>query len=463
MFTKVKSLHFVGIGGAGMSGIAEVLLNMGYHVSGSDLKLTDTTERLAKMGAEIFEGHRAENVEHADVVVVSSAVRGTNPELTAAADRKLPIIPRAEMLGELMRLQQGIAIAGMHGKTTTTSMVGQILTTAKLDPTIIVGGRVVNLDAHSKLGTGKYLVAEADEYDRSFLKLAPFMAVITTLEAEHLDTYKDIEDIKAAFLTFANRVPFYGAVVVCLDEPGVQSLIPEIEKRVITYGLSTQADLRALNITFKESSSHFRVEAMGEILGDIDLNLVGLHNVKNALAATGVGLELGIRFEDIREALGQFRGVRRRFEQKGQVNNIIVIDDYGHHPTEIQNTLQGASMGYPDRRIIAVLQPHLYSRTRDFYKDFGRSFFQADILIVTDIYGSREEPLAGISGEMVARAAKDFGHRKVYYIGDLNLIAAKVVDILQPGDMFITFGAGDVNKVGVELVGLLKSKYGEGA
>jgi UDP-N-acetylmuramate--alanine ligase len=457
MFGKVRKLHFVGIGGIGMSGIAEVLLNLGFEITGSDLQLTEVTKRLTDLGAVVGQGHRASQVGDADVVVISSAVKTDNPEVMEARRNKIPVIRRAEMLGELMRMKYGIGIAGTHGKTTTTSMVGLLLTKGGFDPTIIVGGKVKSLRTSAKLGKGQYLVAEADEFDRSFLRLAPTIAVVTTLEAEHLDCYTNLEDIKGAFAEFVNKVPFYGAVILCLDEESLQSLIPHIERRLITYGLSHQTDVRGTNLSFHGLTSAFDLEVRGEKMGRLKLKVPGVHNVKNGLATVAVGLELGIDFGTIKKALGSFSGVYRRFEVKGEVNDVMVVDDYAHHPTEIQATLQAAKEGL-GRRTIAVFQPHLYSRTRDFCGNFGKSFFQSDVLVVTDVYPAREEPIEGISGELVAKAAKGYGHHKVVYIQDKKRVATYLAAQVQPGDLVITLGAGDVHRIGEQLIRLLKKR-----
>ena len=451
MFGKIKKIHFVGIGGIGMSGIAEVLLNLGYQISGSDLKFSEVTEHLQKLGATIVEGHRAENIGRAEVVVTSSAVHDDNPEVRAAHKKKIPVIRRAEMLAELMRLKVGIGIAGTHGKTSTTSMIGQVLTHAGLDPTLVIGGKVRYLGSNAKLGTGQYLVAEADEFDRSFLKLAPVIAVITTIEAEHLDCYKDLDEIKNAFVEFANKVPFYGAIIVCLDERGVQAIMPRLEKRCITYGLSSQAELQARDLKFDGMKTSFEVHNGRGLLGSINLNVPGVHNVKNSLAAIAVGLDMEIPFNTIAQALSEFNGVYRRFEIKGEKNGALVIDDYGHHPTEIEATLKAAKDGF-SRRVVAVFQPHLYSRTRDFYAEFGGSFFQADVLVVTDVYPAREAPIQGVSGELIAKAAREKGHSNVHYVADKNNIPGELEKIVKPNDIVITLGAGDIYKYGEEFL-----------
>ena len=440
-----------------MCGIAEILWNLGYEVTGSDIRSSESTERLEKLGIEIFLEHKKENVKDADVLVISSAVKDSNPEVIFAKENKIPVIRRAEMLGELMRMKYGIGVAGTHGKTTTTSMIGHILTEAGLDPTIIVGGRVKSLGSNAKLGQGEYLVAEADEFDRSFLRLTPTIAVVTTLEAEHLDYYKDLEEIKSVFTEFVNKVPFYGSVILCLDEEAIQEIIPGIERPIVTYGLVPQADLVAHSIQFSENQSFFRVRNRGKDLGEISLLVPGIHNVKNCLAALCVGLELEIPFEKMKKALSEFKGVSRRFEIKGEIDRVMIADDYAHHPTEIKATLKAARDGYK-KRIIAIFQPHLYSRTKDFYKEFGKSFFDSDLLIVTDIYPAREEPVPGITGELIVSKAKEFGHKEVFYIPRKEEIIPFLSRILRENDLVITIGAGDIYKVGENLISALKKK-----
>ncbi len=452
---KIKNIHFVGIGGIGMSGIAEVLLNLGYTVTGSDRVLSDVTEHLTQIGAHIVQGHSPKNVKDADVLVYSSAVTLDNPEVQEALRRKIPVIKRAEMLAELMRLKFGIAIAGTHGKTTTTSLVGAVLTEGGLDPTLIIGGKVRSLKTNAKLGDSEFMVAEADEFDKSFLKLIPTIAVITNIEPDHLDCYENLEDLKHSFASFANKVPFYGRVIVCLDNPGVQEILSRIQRSITTYGLTKQADIQASAIEHQEGGVSFDVSYMNYKLGRIQLKIPGEHNVLNALASIGVGLELDIPFERIKKGLEKFSGVNRRFEIKGIYSDIMVVDDYAHHPTEIAVTLQGARSGWPQRRIVAIFQPHLYSRTRDFYREFARAFFQVDVLIVTDVYPAREEPIPGISGELIAKTAQELGHREVHYVEDKTKVAKFVVNLLEPGDIVITIGAGDIWKVGEELIGLL--------
>ncbi len=453
-FRKIKHIHFVGIGGVGMSGIAEVLFNLSYKITGSDLKSTETTQRLQNLGIEIFDQHQEENVAESDVVVISSAIKEGNPEVVFAKRSKIPVVRRAEMLGELMRMKYGIGIAGTHGKTTTTSMVGEILSEGGLDPTIVVGGRVINLGAHAKLGNGEFLVAEADEFDRSLLRLTPTIAVGTTLEPEHLDYYKDFEEIKSAFLEFVNKVPFYGRVILCLDEESLIDLMPKIERPIITYGFSPQADLQANSPSFVENHSRFKVKLKGEELGEVRLSIPGIHNVKNSLAAIAVGLELEIPWEKIQKGLLGFKGVSRRFEIKGTKKGVMVVDDYAHHPTEIEATLKGARSGWR-KRIVCVFQPHLYSRTRDFCKEFGRSFFDSDILIVTDVYPAREDPIPKVSGELIYLAAKEYGHKNAFYVPQKEKVAPFLQKIVKENDMVITMGAGDIHKIGTEFLKML--------
>lgn len=458
MLRNFKKVHMIGIGGIGMSGIAEVLLAMNFKVSGSDRSLSEITDRLALLGAEIYEGHRAENLTDADVVVYSSAVTMDNVEIQEALKRKIPVIKRSEMLAELMRLKYGIGIAGTHGKTTTTSMVGLVMLEAGFDPTVIVGGKLSGFGGtNARLGKGEFIVVEADEFDRSFLQLTPVIAAITTLEKEHLDIYKDLDDIKSAFIEFANKVPFYGFVVLCLDEEGLREILPQINRKVITYGLSAQADVRAYDVSFFETSSKFKVRYNGETLGEIELNVPGMHNVKNSLVAVTIAKELGVDFETIKSALKKFTGVYRRFEIKANVNDILVIDDYAHHPTEVSATLSAIRTGW-DRRVVAVFQPHLYTRTRDFYLDFAKSFLDSDVFVCTDVYPAREIPIQGISGKLITDAAEKFGHKNVIYVSDKKDIPNRLLEIVKPGDIVITMGAGDIWKYGEEFIKKLMSK-----
>lgn len=449
---RIKKLHFVGVGGAGMCGIAEVLLSSGYTITGSDLKLSEATDRLVRLGAVIQEGHRAEYVADAQVVVISSAIREDNPEVQYAKLRNIPVIRRAEMLGELMRMKFGIAIAGTHGKTTTTSMIGEVLTVAGFDPTVVVGGRVVNLQTNAQVGQSDYLVVEADEFDRSFLRLTPNLAVVTTLDADHLDTYHNLDEIKAAFVEFVNKVPFYGAVVICGDEANLRAIRPQISRPLIVYGVDPEADFTIRDCQFQGKNSRFVAWHGSQELGVISLQVPGLHNVKNALATVAVGLELDIPWSKIKSGLEQFRGVHRRFEILGVYNDIMIVDDYAHHPTEIVATLSAAHQGYPQRRIVAIFQPHLYTRTRDLFNEFGTALLNASLAVVLDIYPSREEPIEGISGELVVTAARKAGHSAIHYVPDKKQVAGYVTGLLRPGDLVITLGAGDVYRVGLELV-----------
>jgi UDP-N-acetylmuramate--alanine ligase len=446
----LRRLHFVGAGGAGMSGIAEVLLlSTPLEISGCDIALSENTERLQKLGAKIAVGHDPRHVDEADLLVVSSAVDTGNPEVARAIALGVPVIRRAEMLGEIMRLKQGVAVAGTHGKTTTTSLTGLVLTEAGFDPTIVVGGQVRILGTNARLGKGDFLVAEADEYDRSFLELTPVVAVVTNVEADHLDCYKDLADILDAFAIFANRVPFYGSVVACLDDAGVRPLLPRIKRRVVTYGESPEAAIRAVDIRLEASGTEFEVRE-GETwsLGRVHLSLPGKHNVLNALAAVAVGRELSIPFPVIARALAEFTGVVRRFERKGERNGVLVVDDYAHHPTEIAATLAAARQVYPQRRLVALFQPHLFSRTRDFAKEFGKSLAAADFAIVTDVYPSREKPIPGITGRLVSDAVTAAGGKSVLYVEEKSRVPRELVRVLARGDLLVTLGAGDVGRLG---------------
>jgi len=456
MFKNIRKVHFVGIGGIGMSGIAEILLNQGFEITGSDKSLSEVTKRLSDLGIKIYEGHSRENLKDADVLVYSSAVTIDNPEVKEAIARKIPVIKRSEMLAETMRLKYGIGIAGTHGKTTTTSMVGLVLTEGGIDPTIIVGGKLSGLGGtNARLGNGDFIVVEADEFDRTFLKLTPVIAAITTLESEHLDTYRDLDDIKSAFIEFANKVPFYGFVVICMDEPALQDIIPQINKKIFTYGLTAQADIRAVDISHEKFFSSFTVKYKGKELGKIKLKIPGVHNVKNSLVAICVGIELGVDFKVIKKALESFGGVYRRFEVKYD-KEILVVDDYAHHPTETSATLSGIRAGW-DNRLVAVFQPHLYSRTRDFYQEFGRSFLNSDVFVCTDVYPAREEAINGVTGELIANATKNFGHKNVIYIPDKNNIPDVLKGLKQDGDIIITMGAGDIWKFGEKFIGMLEN------
>ncbi|WP_249066585.1 UDP-N-acetylmuramate--L-alanine ligase [Halalkalibaculum roseum] len=459
IFGRTRHIHMVGIGGIGMSGMAEILLQKGYTVTGSDAREGDTIKRLRELGAKIYIGHDEKNIEGADVVVFTSAVKANeNLETKAAIEAGIPVIKRAEMLAELMRMKYGIGIAGTHGKTTTTTMVGHVIQDGSFDPTIMVGGKVHSFsETNAVVGKGDIIIVEADEFDRTFLRLSPSLAVITNIEAEHLDIYDNLEDVKNAFVEFANKVPFYGAVVLCLDDPNVRSIIPEIERRTITYGLTPQAKVRARNIEVNNFYSTFTVLNDGEEIGEIKLEAPGEHNVRNALAAVAVGLELDIDFKYIKSGLERFQGVFRRFQLKADIDDIIVIDDYAHHPTEVQATLKAARNGWKERRIVAVFQPHLYSRTKDLYQDFGSSFFDAEVCVITDVYPSREEPIEGVDGKLIADSAREYGHRQVYYVEDKQDLPNKLKEIAQAGDVIITMGAGDIYRYGEKFVESLKS------
>jgi UDP-N-acetylmuramate--alanine ligase len=460
MFRRIQHVHFVGVGGIGMSGIAEVLLNMGFRVSGSDLRRSDVTARLESLGAKIFEGHAAENVSGAHVVVRSTAVRDDNPEVIEARRRSIPVIPRAEMLGELMRLKpHTVAVAGSHGKTTTTSMVATVLAHAGLDPTVVVGGVVGAMGSNARLGKSDLMVVEADESDRSFLMLTPTFAVVTNIDREHMDHYTDMTDVRKCFADFVNKVPFYGAAVLCLDDPHVQAVIPEVVRRRITYGLSAQADISAREVRYdKQFGSTFQVRRMGEPIGEVSLHVPGLHNIYNSLAAIAVGLELEVPFETIAGALESFAGVNRRFQLKGEVGGVIIIDDYGHHPTEVRATLVAAKLSSAGRRMVVLFQPHRYTRTQDLMEEFARSFNNADVLMLTDIYAASEDPIPGVSAESLVEAVRRFGHKDARYVGSIDEATQALLDEVRPNDMVITLGAGNVYRVGERLPELLKER-----
>jgi UDP-N-acetylmuramate--alanine ligase len=454
-FRNFQRVHMVGIGGSGMSGIAEVLLALGYAVSGSDVKPSNTTQRLRNLGARIFDGHQGEQVRGAQVVVVSSAIRPDNPEIVEARKLKIPVIPRAEMLAELMRLKYGIAVAGAHGKTTTTSLVTSVLAAAGLDPTFVVGGRVNAAGTNARVGQGEYMVVEADESDRSFLLLAPVVAVVTTIDREHLDQYHSLEEIQAAFLEFVNRVPFYGAAVLCLDEPNVQAILPGVKRPVVTYGTSSQADLVISEIELNGLQSTFRLTYHGEDLGHFLLpSPPGIHNVRNAAAAAAVGLYLNIPAELIRQGLGKFAGVGRRFEIKGTFAGVTLIDDYGHHPAEIRATLE-AARGCDYKRLLVLFQPHRYTRTKHLWGEFCRAFNQADVLFVSEIYSAGEPPIEGVTGEKLAEAISAAGHKTVMYAPTLQRGIEALLKEAQPGDAILAIGAGSVNRALDELALLL--------
>ena len=458
-FRNFQRIHLVGIGGIGMSGIAEVLLTLGYSVSGSDTKPSTTTERLQDLGATIFEGHKASNVEGAHVVVTSSAIKSDNPEVAEAHKRKIPVIPRAEMLAELMRLKYGIAVAGAHGKTTTTSMVASVLTAAHLDPTFVVGGKLNQAGTTARLGKGEYFVVEADESDRSFLYYAPVVAVVTTIDREHLDQYKSLEEIQSVFAEFVNRVPFYGAAILCLDEPNVQAIIPDIKRPIITYGTSTQADLVINDVTMEGLGSQFRLTYKGDDLGMFNLiHPPGIHNVRNAAAAAAVALYLNVPSDLIREGLAHFTGVGRRFDIKGVVADVTVIDDYGHHPVEIRATLE-AARGCKFNRLLVLFQPHRFTRTQHLWDDFCRAFNQADILVLTDIYAASENPIPGITSEALAAAIREAGHKNVHYFRTMQGGIEFLLKNAKPADAILTIGAGNVSRASNEFMVLLGTEH----
>jgi len=457
MHRKTKHIHFVGIGGIGMSGIAELLANLGYRVTGSDLNRSKITDRLGELGCSVFTGHDSQWVEGADVIVASSAISDNNPEILAAREQGIPVVMRAEMLAELMRLKKyGIAIAGSHGKTSTTSMVSWIMAQAGLDPTIVVGGKVDCLGGNAKLGEGEFLVAEADESDGSFLKLSPVLEVVTNIDFEHPDFYADIDQVKEAFVEFIDKVPFYGAAIICLDDKNIAEVLPRISKRVITYGLTRQAEVYAENLKVENGRSRFDAYREGELLGTVELPQPGKHNVYNSLASICVGLELEIDFSVIAEALGSFAGVQRRLELKGVAGGITVVDDYGHHPTEILATLSAVKQAWPDKRLVVLFQPHRYSRTKGLFSEFQTCFHQADYLVMTDIYAASEEPIEGIDSLRLLEKIKQHGQRKTAYIGEVEKLAEAVKDNLLPGDLVLTLGAGNIFRAGEDLLALLE-------
>jgi UDP-N-acetylmuramate--alanine ligase len=452
MYLKRYHIHFVGIGGIGMSGIAELLLNLGYKVSGSDLKSSEITARLKGLGGIIFEGHADDRIQGADVVVISSAVRPANPEVVAARRLSIPVIPRAEMLAELMRLKYSVAVAGAHGKTTTTSIVAAVLASGGLDPTVVIGGKLMSIGTNAVLGKGDFIVAEADESDGSFLRYAPAIAVVTNIDREHLDFYPDLPAIEHAFLAFIDRIPFYGLAVLCLDNESIQGLIPRIQKRHTTYGMTSQADFHIRDVAIAGRRSRFNVFRKGKRLGPFTLNLPGVHNVYNATASIVVGMELDIPVERIQAALENIAGVQRRLEVKGEKNGVTVVDDYGHHPTEIKMTLDAAKACWPERRVVVVFQPHRYSRTRALLDEFTRAFYQSDVLCVLPIYAAGEDRIAGITGESLCEGIKAHGHKQVVYVESIAAAVAHLRESLVPGDLLLTLGAGDVWKVGAEVL-----------
>lgn len=457
VFRKVQYIHFIGIGGSGMNGIAEVLLNLGYRVSGSDIQETEVIRRLRKMGGQITIGHSPSNIKNAQVVVVSSAISPDNEEVLAAKKASIPVIKRAEMLAELMRLKYGIAIAGAHGKTTTTSIIASIMATAGLDPTVVIGGRLNSLGSNAKLGQGEFLVAEADESDGSFLKLSPTIGVVTNIDAEHLDYYKNLELVEKTFLDFINKVPFYGIAILCADDERIRRLLPFVEKRYLTYGVYEKADIYAFSISTQEGKSVFRVTYKGIDMGEFFLPLPGVHNVSNALASIGVAIELEISIEDVKKALQEFSGVERRFQIIGKIEkegkDILIVDDYGHHPSEIKATLSAAKDGW-GRRTVVIFQPHRYTRLYYLMQEFATAFDKADELIITDIYSAGEKPINNITGEKLCSVIKQQGHRSVSYMPDKKSIVKHLKETMQPGDMIITLGAGDIWKAGREIAEL---------
>lgn len=449
---KTKCIHFVGIGGIGMSGIAEVLLNLGYAVSGSDLVMSEVTRHLQRLGAYVSQGHAASHVYGTDVVVISSAVGQDNVEVATARERHIPVIPRAEMLAELMRMKYGIAIAGSHGKTTTTSLIATVMAYGGLDPTVVIGGRLNSLGSNAKLGQGEYLVAEADESDGSFLTLSPTIGVVTTVDAEHLDYYGDLDAVKRAFEHFINKVPFYGCSVICLDQPNIQTLVPQIHRRFITYGLTSQADYVAREVRFTGPQSHFEVFHAGDRLGHFSLNLAGVHNVYNALAAIAVGQELDVPLPTVAKALEEFSGIHRRFEIVGRRDGVTVVDDYGHHPEEIRQTLRAAKLVWPDERLVVVFQPHRYTRTQLLQQEFFTAFYEADVLMLLDIYPAAEPPLPGITTTLLYDGIRGHGQREVYYVPERDQVAPFLRQHLRAHDLLLTLGAGDVWQVGREFL-----------
>lgn len=457
VFTRKKKFHFVGIGGVGMSGLAEILINLGHKVSGSDRQSSELTDYLSGLGVHVFQGHDAEYVQDVDYLIYSSAIPTNNPEIVEAMSRNIPMIRRAELLGQLMNRKFGIAVAGTHGKTTTTSMIGHIMLNGGYDPTIIVGGTLKNLMTNAVLGNSDFLIAEADEYDRSFLSLFPRIAVITSLETDHLDIYDDLDDLKRTFIKFANQVAFDGSLLISADEDNLMDIKGRFNSTVLTYGFSDNADYHAENVQFNRNRTRFEGFCHGESFGEFELIVPGDHNVKNALAAIGVCCELEIPADKIYTGLKTFTGVGRRFEIISEKNDILIVDDYAHHPTEVRATLKSAKTGWPCK-IIAVFQPHLYTRTRDFYKEFAKALAIADICIISDVYPAREEPIPGITGEIITDVLKQNGHKNTMYIKNIDDIPNEVLKILKPGNMFITMGAGDIWKVGRAVSELLKGE-----
>jgi len=455
MYQRNYHIHFVGIGGIGMSGIAELLINLGYTVSGSDLKLTPITQRLEKKGARIFQGHAKNQIQGANVVVTSTAISKENPEVIQAKQMMIPIIPRAEMLAELMRIKYSIAVSGAHGKTSTTAMISQILNRAGLDPTVIIGGLLQGLDTNALHGNGDFIVAEADESDGSFLKYSPAIAAVTNIDLEHLDFYKDIEDIKDTFVQFINSVPFYGLAILCLDNEHIQDILPRIHVRYITFGMSAQSDLQAMDISFKDGKSKFSVVYQNKTLGQINLNIAGQHNISNALAGIATGLELKIPFSTIKQALEEIKGVKRRLEIKGEKKEILVMDDYGHHPTEIMATLTAVRESYPGKRLVVLFQPHRYTRTKALFDEFTRAFYQSAALIVLPIYAASEPPIEGVDSSSLCEGIRAHGHKDVTFAPDFNQALSIVTHKVGKGDLVLTLGAGDIYTLGEKLLEIL--------
>jgi len=457
VYRRLKHIHMIGIGGTGMSGIAEVLLNLGYKVSGTDLQSSEVTARLAELGAKVWKGHRADRVHGADVAVISSAVKEDNVEVQEARLLKIPVIPRAEMLAELMRMKYGIAVAGSHGKTTTTSMIALVLEFGGFDPTIIVGGRLNTVGANAKLGAGDFMVAEADESDRSFLYLSPFIAVLTNIDDEHLDQYQTVEEIKKTFVNFANKVPFYCPIILCLDDPNLQSLIPHLERRLITYGFSSQADIFARDQAFSGFRSSSVLFYKGKKLGGLKLQVPGKHNISNAMAAVAAGLDLDMPPQVILKALEGYTGIGRRFEMKKVVDGIMVVEDYGHHPTEIKATLDAAKRGW-QRRLVVVFQPHRYTRLSLLMGSFATAFNQADVLIVTEIYPAGETPIPGVNGRALYEAVRQYGHKNVHFEPNPKKIPALIGRLARPGDIILAQGAGNITRIVPEIIAELEEK-----
>jgi UDP-N-acetylmuramate--alanine ligase len=444
LFKKATNIHFVGIGGIGMSGIAELLLNLKFKITGSDINQSQNVKRLERKGIKISLNHSANNIENVDVVVYSSAVKQNNPELIAAHNNNIPVIRRAEMLAELINLKEtSIAVGGTHGKTTTSSMIGTVLDESGYDPTLVVGGLVSNLNSNVKLGFGDIIVVEADEYDRSFLALNPTIAVVTNLEMEHTDCYSNFEELETAFLQYCNSVPFYGEVILCADSPSLMKISQNIKKPVVTYGTSSSSDFRAINISYKAGKSIYNFLHKGKDLGQVKINAPGKHNILNSLAAMAIGIELNIPFANLKYGINKYKGVRRRFDIKENNSNIMVVDDYAHHPTEVNATINAAKSGW-DKKIVTVFQPHLFTRTRDFYKEFAESLFQSNYIIISDIYAAREEPINGVSSQLIINELKRLGHQNIIYIKKLNTLNEALDSLRLDNHMVITMGAGDI-------------------